>query len=101
GPNPLPGDVFEFTRNKKFNAKDPFARIDPATGKRKDDGLVRNQWGGPLGGPIMKAKLFSFGGYQGTNTTQTPAANISYIPTAQMLAGDFTTYASAACQGRD
>jgi hypothetical protein len=101
GTNSLHGNAFEFIRDKRFNAKDPFAAIDPKTGKRKDDGLVRNQFGGTVGGPIMKDKLFFFGGYQGTNVTQTPAANITYIPTAAMLAGDFSTFASAACQGRD
>ena len=95
------GNAFEFVRDKRFNAKDPFAAIDPATGERKNDGLVRNQFGGTLGGPIVRDKLFFFGGYQGTEVRQTPAANISYVPTAAMLAGDFTTYASAACQGRD
>ena len=101
GTNSLHGNLFEFVRNKRFNAKDPFAAIDPATGERKDDGLVRNQFGGTLGGPIMRDKLFYFGGYQGTNVTQTPASTITYVPTAAMLAGDFTTFASAACQGRD
>ena len=101
GTNSLHGNLFEFVRNKRFNATDPFAAIDPATGERKDDGLVRNQFGGTLGGPIMTDKLFYFGGYQGTNVTQTPASTITYVPTAAMLAGDFTTFASAACQGRD
>jgi len=101
GTNNLHGNAFEFMRDKRFNATDPFAAINPATGKRKDDGLVRHQFGGTLGGPIMRDKLFFFGGYQGTNVTQTPAANITYVPTAAMLAGDFTTFASAACQGRD
>jgi hypothetical protein len=101
GTNNLHGNAFEFVRDKRFNAKDPFAAIDPSTGERKNDGLVRNQFGGTLGGPIVRDRLFFFGGYQGTEVRQTPAANISYVPTAAMLAGDFTTYASAACQGRD
>jgi len=101
GTNQLHGNAFEFVRDKRFNAKDPFAAIDPTTGERKNDGLVRNQFGGTLGGPVVRDKLFFFGGYQGTEVRQTPAANISYVPTAAMLAGDFTTYASAACQGRD
>ena len=101
GTNALHGNAFEFVRDKRFNATDPFARIDPTTGKRKDDGLVRNQFGGTVGGPIVRDRLFFFGGYQGTEVRQTPAANIAYVPTAAMLAGDFTTIASAACQGRD
>lgn len=101
GTNSLHGNAFEFVRDKRFNAKDPFAAIDPVTRERKNDGLVRNQFGGTLGGPIMRDRLFFFGGYQGTTVTQTPAANITYVPTAAMLAGDFTTFASSACQGRD
>ena len=100
GTNSLHGNLFEFVRDKRFNATDPFAGIGP-DGTRKDDGLVRNQFGGTLGGPVLRDKLFFFGGYQGTTVTQTPASNITYVPTAAMLAGDFTTFASAACQGRD
>jgi hypothetical protein len=41
--------------------------------------------------------VFVFGGYQGTLIRQTPSANIVRVPTAAMLAGDFTTVASPAC----
>ena len=99
GTNNFNGTVFEFVRDRHFNATSPFAAVDPATGKRKDDGLKRNQFGGTLGGPIVRDKLFFFGAYQGTILRQLPADNIQFVPTAQMLAGDFTAYASAACNG--
>src|SRR4029079_13751987 len=83
------GDVFEFVRNYKFNARNFFAL--------KRDTLKRNQYGGTLGGPIAKNKLFFFGGYQGTKPRSDPNDTISYVPTPAMLAGDFTTFASAAC----
>src|SRR6266850_897199 len=76
----------------------PFSPIGP-NGKRVDDGLNRNQFGGTLGGPLVRNKLFFFGGYQATTTHQQPAANIAWVPTAQMLAGDFTAFASPACNG--
>jgi hypothetical protein len=57
GTNNPHGNTFEFMRDKRFNAKDPFAAMDPATGERKDDGWVRNQFGGTLGGPIMRDRL--------------------------------------------
>ena len=94
------GDVFEFARHHRFNATSPFAGIDRATGKRLSDGLVRNQFGGTLGGPIVRDRLFFFGAYQGTRATQTPADIVTFVPTAAMLAGDFTQAASAACVAR-
>ena len=59
--------------------------------------IKRNQFGGTVGGPIMKNKLFFFGGYQGTTIRQDPPDNIAFVPTAAMLAGDFTAFASPAC----
>ena len=98
GTNNFHGNVFEFNRDHRFNATNPFALIGP-NGKRRDDGLLRNQFGGTFGGPIVQSKLFFFGAYQGTATRQTPAANIAYVPTAAMMAGDFTAFASPACNG--
>jgi hypothetical protein len=89
GTNAFHGDVFEFVRNNAFNARDFFAV--------KNDGLKRHQFGGTLGGPITKDRLFFFGGYQGTTIRQTPASTTAFVPTTQMLAGDFTTFASPAC----
>jgi hypothetical protein len=97
GTNRFSGALFEFNRDKRFNAKDPFARV--VNGERVDDGLQRNQYGGTFGGPIARDKLFFFGAYQGTNVNQTPASNISFVPTEAMLRGDFTAFASPACNG--
>jgi hypothetical protein len=98
GSNRFTGTLFEFLRHNRFNATNPFARVGP-DGKRLDDGLKRHQWGGTAGGPIMRDKLFFFGAYQGTNVRQTPSSNIAFVPTEAMLRGDFTAYASAACNG--
>ena len=98
GTNGFHGNAFEFLRDKRFNAKEAFAGIG-ADGKKKDDGLRRSQYGGTLGGPVVKNKLFFFGAYQGTTTRQTPSSNISHVPTPAMLAGDFTAFASPACNG--
>ena len=100
GTNQFHGDLFEFARHHRFNATSPFATISQRTGKRADDGLVRNQFGGVLGGPIVRDRIFFFGAYQGTRTTQTPADIITFIPTPAMLAGDFTTIASAQCRAQ-
>src|SRR5215471_7421623 len=96
GTNSFRGDGFEFFRHHSLNALDPFAAKD-ANGNRKDDGLKRNQYGGTLGGPIVKDRMFFFVGYQGTNIRQQPTDNRANVPTAAMLAGDFTAFASPAC----
>jgi len=96
GTNALHGNAFEFLRDRRFNATNPFAARGP-DGKRLDDGLRRNQYGGTLGGPLVRDKLFVFGGYQATRVRVTPTDNIAYVPTAAMLAGDFTAFAAPAC----
>ena len=89
GTNEFHGDLFEFVRNYKFNARNFFAP--------KRDSLKRNQFGGTIGGPIKANKLFFFGGYQGTITRQDPSESISFVPTAAVLRGDWTAMASPAC----
>jgi len=98
GTNRFTGNAFEFLRDRRLNATNPFARRGP-DGKRVDDGLQRNQFGGTFGGPIVQNRLFFFGAYQGTTVRQQPASNIAWVPTAAMLAGDFTDFASPACNG--
>jgi hypothetical protein len=89
GTNEIHGDLFEFVRNGKFNARNVFAT--------RRDSIKRNQYGGTVGGPIAKNKLFFFAGYQGTKIRQDPPDSLAFVPTPAMLAGDFTAFASAAC----
>ena len=96
GTNNLRGNLFEFLRDKRFNATNRFAAIGP-DGKRKNDGLKRNQFGGTIGGPIVRDKMFFFAAYQGTAVSQAPADNLTFVPTAAMMAGDFTAFTSPAC----
>jgi hypothetical protein len=90
GTNEFHGSLFEFVRNRMFNARNTFASAK--------DPLKRNQFGGVLGGPIVKSKLFYFGGLQTTLQRTDSQGTQAYIPTPQMLAGDWTAYASAQCQ---
>jgi hypothetical protein len=90
GTNQFHGDLFEFVRNGVFNARNAFAPTR--------DTLKRNQYGGTVGGPVMKNKLFFFQGFQGTKNRSTPPEIFAYVPTPAMLAGDFRSIASAACQ---
>jgi hypothetical protein len=89
GSNEFHGDAFEFLRNGILNARDAFAT--------KRDTLKRNQFGGTIGGPIKKDRLFFFGGYQRTSLRSDGVQNTAFIPTPAALAGDFTDLASAAC----
>ena len=97
GTNVLHGGAFEFVRDSALNAPNAFAAIGP-DGKRRSDGLHRDQFGGTLGGPVVQSKLFYFGGYQGTRINVTPTDNFRFVPTRAMLAGDFSAVASPACQ---
>jgi hypothetical protein len=66
GTNQFHGTAFEFLRDTIFNANDFFYnRNNPASATTKQV-LNQNQFGGVLGGPIIKNKLFIFGSYQGT-----------------------------------
>ena len=90
GTNQIHGDLFEFVRNGAFNARNFFA---PA-----QDTLRRNQFGGTVGGPILKNRIFLFNGFQGTRTRTAPPQTISFVPTQAVLNGDFSAIESAACQ---
>jgi hypothetical protein len=69
GTNEFHGSAFEFVRNGIFNARNFFAP--------RRDTLKRNQFGGVFGGPIIRNKLFFFGGYQGTIQRSEPTQNIA------------------------
>src|SRR6202046_337913 len=62
GTNQFHGAVWEFFRNDIFNSNDTFLKI---AGQRRP-AMKQNQFGGTLGGPIIKDKFFFFGTYQGT-----------------------------------
>ncbi len=90
GTNSFHGTVFDFFRNGDMNARNYFST--------RQDSLKRNQFGGAIGGPIRRDKLFFFGGYQGTRTRQEGNSITSYVPTPAMLNGDFSVYDGATCQ---
>jgi len=91
GTNQFHGGAFEFIRNKAVNASNWFSG--------SVDGLRRNQFGGYIGGPIIKNKLFFFSNYQGTRSSYQANTNTTYTPTAAMLAGDFSAVPSSDLQG--
>src|SRR5881296_2724534 len=77
GSNEFHGSLFEVVRNRIFNARNTFAT--------ERDGLKRNQFGGVIGGPVVKNKLFFFGGMQTTVQRTDAQGTIAYVPTPQML----------------
>jgi Carboxypeptidase regulatory-like domain len=62
GTNQVHGTVFEFFRNDKLNANDFFL----IQNDQPRPVMKQNQFGGTLGAPIIKSRLFVFGSYQGT-----------------------------------
>ena len=83
GTNEWHGNAFEFLRNGVLNARDFFYAS-------RDD-LKRNQFGGSLGGPIIKNKLFIFGNYQGTTERRRVAGTTAFVPSDAMRQGDFSS----------
>jgi hypothetical protein len=82
GTNQWHGSAFEFIQNTAFNARG-FYNI---TGQKSVEHW--NEYGGTVGGPIIKNKLFFFFAYQ-RNPSSTPTSGLYTYPTAAMEAGNF------------
>src|SRR5438445_6494756 len=85
GTNDLHGSAFWFRRSDAQQARDPFTQYKPdaVTGRLVPPSRW-NQFGGSLGGPIIKNKLFFFGDYQGTRQTSGISQQLT-IPTSTVL----------------
>lgn len=94
GTNEWHGDLFEFVRNREFNAANFFS-WNALTNKKTVDPLKRNQFGGVVGGPIFKNHSFIFFGWQKTIIRSANNATNAIIPIPQNLTGDFTNYLTA------
>jgi len=90
GTNKFHGSLFEFVRNGDFNARNFFAT--------SQDSLHRNQFGGTVGGPIQHNKIFLFSGFQATRERTAPPQLKAFVPTAAVLAGDFSVVDGPTCQ---
>lgn len=78
GANQIHGTAYEFARNAIFDARNYFAN----TGAKPD--FTRHQYGGTVGFPIKKDKLFVFGGYEGLRTNRS-TPQYGHYPTAAQL----------------
>ena len=74
GTNQFHGSAFEFFRNTALNANDFFRSENVAPLPNGRPVLNQNQFGGVIGGPVKKDKLFFFASYQGTRQINGAAA---------------------------
>lgn len=78
GTNELHGAAWEFNRDDKFQARNFFAPADQAKPV-----LRQNQFGGSVGGPLVRNRLFGFGYYEGYRQTRGNTSNILVLTDAQ------------------
>ncbi len=83
GTNEVHGSVFEFLRNEALNARNFFSN--------SADILKRHQFGGSVGGPIARDKVFYFGTIQATTLRSLPGSLNAVVPTAAQRGGDFSS----------
>jgi len=87
GSDAFHGTAFEFLRNTDLDAKNYFASTR---------GVFRqNQFGGVIGGPVKKQKVFFFGDYQGTRTNQGITSPVVTVPTLTDRTGNLSDLASS------
>ena len=87
GSNVLHGNAFEFFRNTVLDARGYF---DPTRSEFK-----QNQFGGTIGGPVKRDKVFFFADYQGTRTDQGVSTGDISVPTLAQRGGTFNDLTGA------
>ncbi len=87
GTNGLHGDAFEFLRNTSLDARNFFSP--------EREAFQQNQFGGTLGGPIKKDKLFFFGDYQGTRTIEGLDTGLIPVPSRADRTGNLSDIAGS------
>jgi hypothetical protein len=96
GANAFHGSAYDFLRNTAFDANNFFSNLNGLP----REVLHQNQYGGTIGGPVKKDKLFFFVAYQGQRTSQLTTGNQVQLPTPAELKGDFSAsgnQANVAC----
>ena len=88
GTNSLRGSAFEYHTNENLRTYNYFAPPNTPKGKWR-----YNQFGGTLGGPVVRNKLFYFGSYEGTRDEQMLSRTLS-VPTAAVRSGDLRASAN-------
>src|SRR6185437_5513683 len=92
GSNNIHGSGFEFYQSDRFQARNPFTQStkNEQTGRFLPE-TKKNQFGGSLGGPIQKDRIFFFGDYQGTRSNVGGSQLLS-VPTQAARNGDLGAY---------
>jgi hypothetical protein len=83
GTNALHGDLFEFFRNSDLDAQPYFQPVRSGTPE-----LQQNQFGGTLGGPVIRNRTFFFFGWEGTREINA-APQLASVPTESEREGIF------------
>jgi hypothetical protein len=94
GTNSFHGDIWEFFRNDKLNANQWENKINPDAAAIPRSPVRWNMFGGTLGGPVLKNKLFFFVDYQGQRFDHPPAGNRISVFTPAEQQGDFSALLS-------
>lgn len=91
GTNQLHGSLFEFLRNDHMIARNPFtqSKVIPNSNGRLIPLTQWNQFGGSIGGAVVKNKVFFFGDYQGTKRN-TGGGALLRVPSAAERTGDLS-----------
>jgi hypothetical protein len=90
GTNQLHGSAYDFLRNDIFDARPTFSYADrTGDGKADPEVLRQNQFGGTMGGPIIKNKTFFFGSFEGWRIRRARTARAT-VPSALERQGDFS-----------
>jgi hypothetical protein len=87
GTNELHGSAHEFNRINALTASNPF------TEPNGPGHLVYNQFGGTLGGPILRDRLFAFGYYEGYRV-RSGGGILTTVPVPEFRTGDFSSLAA-------
>jgi len=87
GGNGLHGDGFDFLRNTSLDARNFFS-------SRRAE-FRQSQFGGALGGPLKRDRIFFFGDYQGTRMAQGVDTGLIAIPSQEDRAGNLSDLSSA------
>src|SRR5208337_4546165 len=82
GTNKLHGNIYEYFRNTVLDAQGYFNTVKPQ--------FNQNQFGGTLGGPVIKDRSFFFVSYEGRRVRQGTPGGVVVVPTAAERTGDFS-----------